>query len=171
MWILKNSKELFDNLQSHPLTSIHSIKTYDFSTLYTTIPHTRLIARLSGLIKNAFRCKNWEKALRIYCCRSYFRLLHTLLRTLPMYKNKYLDDIVRMLEFLIDNIFVECSRALLEIGWLLLLRNYMAVTVYWLTGLKFRSRISSLTCFLRRFTVDDLFLCQFTATAFADIDV
>ena len=40
MWILKNSKELLDNLQSHSLTSIHSIKTYDFSTLYTTISHT-----------------------------------------------------------------------------------------------------------------------------------
>ena len=47
MWILKNSKELLDNLQSHSLTSINSIKTYDFSTLYTTIPHTKLKARLS----------------------------------------------------------------------------------------------------------------------------
>ena len=45
MWILKNSKELLDNLQSHSLNSIHSIKTYDFSTLYTTIPHTKLKAR------------------------------------------------------------------------------------------------------------------------------
>ena len=60
MWILKNSKELLDNLQSHTLTSIHSIKTYDFSTLYTTIPHTKLKARLSELIKNAFKCKNGE---------------------------------------------------------------------------------------------------------------
>ena len=30
MWILKNSKELLDNLQSHSLSSIHSIKTYAF---------------------------------------------------------------------------------------------------------------------------------------------
>ena len=63
MWILKNSKELLDNLQSNSLTSIHKIKTYDFSTLYTTIPHTKLKARLSELIKNAFKCKNGEKAL------------------------------------------------------------------------------------------------------------
>ena len=61
MWILKDSKELLDNLQSHSLNSIHSIKTYDFSTLYTTIPHTKLKARLSELIKNAFRCKNGKK--------------------------------------------------------------------------------------------------------------
>ena len=61
--------------------------------------------------------------------------------------------------------------ALLEIGGLLHLRNSMAVTVYWLTGLKFRLRILSLTCFLRRFTIDDLVLCHFTARAFTDIDV
>ena len=54
---------------------------------------------------------------------------------------------------------------------LLCMRNCMAARVYWLTGLKFRSRILSLTCFLRRFTVDDLFLCHFTARAFNDIDV
>ena len=40
MWILKNSKELLDNFNSNSLSSIHSIKTYDFSTLYTNIPHT-----------------------------------------------------------------------------------------------------------------------------------
>ena len=45
MWILKNSKELLDNLHSHSLNSIHSIKTYGFSTLYTTISHTKLKAR------------------------------------------------------------------------------------------------------------------------------
>ena len=61
MWILKNSRELLDNLQSHSLTSIHSIKTYDLSTLYTTIPHIKLKSRLSELIKIAFRCKNGER--------------------------------------------------------------------------------------------------------------
>ena len=54
MWILKNSKELLDNLQSHSLNSINRIKTDDFSTIYTTISHTKLEARLSELIKNAF---------------------------------------------------------------------------------------------------------------------
>ena len=34
-----------------------------------------------------------------------------------------------------------------------------------------RLRILSLTCFLRRFTIDDLVLCHFTARAFTDIDV
>ena len=41
MWILKNSKELLDNFNSNSLASVNSIKTYDFSTLYTNIPHTQ----------------------------------------------------------------------------------------------------------------------------------
>ena len=39
MWILKNSKELLENLKAQSLHSVNSIKYFDFSTLYTTIPH------------------------------------------------------------------------------------------------------------------------------------
>ena len=39
IWILKNSKELLENLKAQSLHSVHSIKSFDFSTLYTTIPH------------------------------------------------------------------------------------------------------------------------------------
>ena len=78
MWILKNSKELLDNLQSHSLSSIHSIKTYDFSTLYTTIPHAKLKFRLSELIKNAFRYKMEKSVMRILWSA---RILHILLKT------------------------------------------------------------------------------------------
>jgi hypothetical protein len=36
MWILKNSKDLLDNLKSRSFSQVSSIKTFDFSTLYTT---------------------------------------------------------------------------------------------------------------------------------------
>jgi hypothetical protein len=39
MWILKNSKELLENLKSRDFSEIDSIRTYDFSTLYTTVPY------------------------------------------------------------------------------------------------------------------------------------
>ena len=61
MWILKNSKELLYNFNSNSLLSIHSIKTYDFSTIYTNIPHTKLKSRLAELIRNTFRFKNGKK--------------------------------------------------------------------------------------------------------------
>ena len=41
MWFLKNSKELLENLKVQSLHSVNSIKSFDFSTLYTTIPHDK----------------------------------------------------------------------------------------------------------------------------------
>jgi hypothetical protein len=41
MWIFKNSKERLENLKSRDFSKIDSTKTYDFSTLYTTIPHNK----------------------------------------------------------------------------------------------------------------------------------
>jgi hypothetical protein len=42
MWILKNSKDLLDNLKSRSFCQVSSIKTFDFSTQYTTLPHDKL---------------------------------------------------------------------------------------------------------------------------------
>ena len=42
MWILKNSKELSENLNTQSLHSVNSIKSFDVSILYTTIPHVKL---------------------------------------------------------------------------------------------------------------------------------
>ena len=112
MWILKNSKELLENLNSNSLASVHSIKTYDFSTLYTTIPHSKLKSRLTELIRNAFRFKNGKKRYEYIVVgykSTYFVKDHS------EAKNKYTeDDIVRMLEFLIDNIFVECGGVIFQ---------------------------------------------------------
>ena len=52
MWILKNSKDLVEQLGSQYISGVSSIRTYDFSTLYTTIPHSLLKSRLAILIKN-----------------------------------------------------------------------------------------------------------------------
>jgi hypothetical protein len=42
MWILKNSEDPLANLKAQNISQIDCIKTYDFSTLYTTIPHDEL---------------------------------------------------------------------------------------------------------------------------------
>ena len=51
MWILKNSKDLLEYIQSRPLYSCNSIKTFDFSTLWTTILHSKLKDRLRELVQ------------------------------------------------------------------------------------------------------------------------
>ena len=104
MWILKNSKELLEHLQSPNFNHITSIKSFDFSTLYTTIPQQKLKSRLATIIRNSFIHKNGNR-------RYKFRVLG---REGPYFvkehsdsKNKYTeDDIINMLEFLVDNIFV-----------------------------------------------------------------
>ena len=54
MWILKNSKELLENLKAQSLHSVNSIKSFDFSTLYTTIPHDKLKSKLKAIINQCF---------------------------------------------------------------------------------------------------------------------
>ena len=101
----KNSKDLLSNLSSPSLSQVNSIKTYDFSTLYTNIPHDDLKNRLKDLIFQCFFSKKEKrryKFLVIGHSSTYFVKYHT---DSP---NKYTeDDIVNMLNFLIDNIFVE----------------------------------------------------------------
>ena len=50
MSILKNSKDILDNLKSRSFSQVSSIKTFDFSTLYTTLPHDKLKTRLKETI-------------------------------------------------------------------------------------------------------------------------
>ena len=54
MWILKNSKELLDHLKSPNFNLITNNKSFDFSTLYTTIPNQKLKSRLATIIRNSF---------------------------------------------------------------------------------------------------------------------
>ena len=61
MWILKNSKELLENLKAQSLHSVNSIKYFDFSTLYTTIPHDKLKSKLKEIINQCFFHKNGNR--------------------------------------------------------------------------------------------------------------
>ena len=78
---------------------ITNIKSFDFSTLYTTIPHQKLKSRLATIIRNSFIHKNWKSEIQIL--RPYFVREHS------DSKSKYTEeDIIRMLGFLVGNIFV-----------------------------------------------------------------
>ena len=104
MWILKNSKELLDHLKPSNFNLITNIKSFDFSTLYTTIPHHKLKCRLATIIKNSFIHQNGNlryKYLVLGREGPYFVREHS------DSKSKFTEeDIIRMLEFLVDNIFV-----------------------------------------------------------------
>ena len=58
MWILKNSARLLSSLDQLDIRTITSVQTFDFSTLYTSIPNDLLKSRISNLVHNAFRKKD-----------------------------------------------------------------------------------------------------------------
>ena len=104
MWIFKNSKELLEHLKSPNFNHITSIKSFDFSTLYTTIPYDKLKDRLASIIQNSFMFINGNRRYKYLVFgheESYFVKEHS------DSKHKYSeDDIIKMLEFLVDSIFV-----------------------------------------------------------------
>jgi hypothetical protein len=59
MWILKNFKDLLDSLKSRSFSQVSSIKTFDFSTLYTTLPDYKLKTRIKETIHKAFSLRNY----------------------------------------------------------------------------------------------------------------
>jgi len=105
MWILKNSKDLLEYIQSRSLSSCNSIKLFDFSTLYTTIPHSKLKDKLRELVQQCFLKKNSQRRYKYLVLGrdiSYF-VKHSSDST----KKFSETDIFNMLEFLIDNIFIK----------------------------------------------------------------
>jgi hypothetical protein len=104
MWIPKNSKDLLEYIQSRSISSCNNIKTFDFSTLYTTIPHSKLKNKLREFVQLCFIKKNGQRRYKYLVLgrdRSYFVKHHS-----DSTKKFSETDIFNMLEFLIDNIFV-----------------------------------------------------------------
>ena len=62
-WSIKNSTEILYKLKTKRFQA-STIFTYDFSTLYTTLPHNLIRNQLVDLIENTFRC---EKVLYLAC--------------------------------------------------------------------------------------------------------
>ena len=101
---LKRSVDMTTWQQSQNFNLITNIKSFDFFTLYTTIPHQKLKSRLASLIRNSFLHKNVNRRYKYLVLGRegpYFVKEHS------DSKSKYTEeDIIKVLEFLVDNIFV-----------------------------------------------------------------
>ena len=106
MWIVKNSSSLLSSLDQLDVRTATSVQTNDFSTLYTSIPHNLLKSRIAALIHNSFKRRNGSNRytnIKITSGKGYF--IDTIN---PGGDNLYTaDQICRMVEFMIDNIFVK----------------------------------------------------------------
>ena len=96
MWILKNSKDLLEYIQFRSLSSCNSIKTFDISTLYATIPHSKLKDKLRELVQLCFIKNNGQRRYKYLVLGK-----HNSNST----KKFSETDIFNMLEFMIDNLF------------------------------------------------------------------
>ena len=83
-----------------------SVQTFDFSTLYISIPHDLLKSRISNLVHNAFREKDGSvRYTHIKVTRAQGYFTHDIN---GCGDNMYTaDNICKMIELLIDNIFVQ----------------------------------------------------------------
>ena len=112
MWILKNSTNLLSSLGHLRVHRATFIQTFEFSTLYTSIPHDLLKSHVSNNINNAFKHKNGATRythIKVRRNKSYFT-------SDPLNgDNKYTaNDICKTTEFLVDNMYVRFDGQLLR---------------------------------------------------------
>ena len=138
MWILKNSTNLLSSLSHLGVHRAISIQTFHFSTLYTSIPHDLLKSRMNSIVNNAFKYKNGATRythIRVGRNRSYFT-------SDPLNgDNKYTaNDICKMIEFLVDNIYVRFDGQFSD-KWLAFQWEQI-VPHYWLTCFSIPTKMS-----------------------------
>ena len=111
MWILKNSTSLLSSLDQPDVRIATSVKTFDFSTLYTSIPHDLLKSRISNFVHNAFRKKDGSvRYTHIKVARAQWYFTDDINGGVD---NMYTaDNICKMTEFLVENIFVQFGERL-----------------------------------------------------------
>ena len=98
-WSVKNSLEVLDKLRSLNC-QFKSIDSYDFSTLYTTLPHTLIKQKFSYLIKWSFR----KSGCDYICCNRYKSFFSD--DRYEKYTVWTCEDMIKAIDFLLDNIYV-----------------------------------------------------------------
>ena len=97
-WSIKNSGDVLNKLST--FDSVSSLSTYDFSTLYTSLPHNLIKEKLSALIRKTFARENKE----FLACNSDNAFFTD--RNVSRYSHWTCDEVCKALNFLLDNIFV-----------------------------------------------------------------
>jgi len=101
MWIIHNSNSVHTKIaRSNSEKRSRHLRTYDFSTLYTSIPHKKLKFRIAKVIRDAF-ADSKKSFISIY--------KHNAKWTDNPRKNTLAwtcEDIIKHIDWLIDNIYV-----------------------------------------------------------------
>ena len=98
-WSIKNSGDVIDKFKSINFKA-ESISSYDFSNMYTTLPHEKIKDRLSKLIKWCF-----DREGKTFLCTSETKGFFSAV-DYNSYKSWTRSELCKALSFLLDNIFV-----------------------------------------------------------------
>ena len=98
-WSVKNSLDVLDKIRSYQ-GQYNSVESYDFSTLYTTLPHNLIKQKFTYLFKWTFE----KSGCDYICCNSFKSFFSN--DTYKNYTNFTCLECINALEFLLDNIFV-----------------------------------------------------------------
>ena len=98
MWIVDNAVEVLENLSICNQKSVRNVRTFDFSTLYTSIPHKKLKERIAMVINQCFNTD----------ARRFMRIGGTS-ASWSKTRGNYSwdkDQLINHINYLIDNIYV-----------------------------------------------------------------
>ena len=100
MWIITNSLDVIRALEEKQL-SLNHVSTWDFSTLYTSLPHAQLKKQLHDLLERVFNTKG-----KSFIATNNFRTFWANDKTSTRYTYFSCRELGLAIDFLIDNIYV-----------------------------------------------------------------
>ena len=100
-WIIDNSLHFMDKIKDNGL---HHMQTFDFSTLYTALPHVEIKTRLKRIFQKIFK-REAKPYINVNAVKAYFSA--SLTNNLCSFRE---TDMIEVLDFILDNIYVKCGR-------------------------------------------------------------
>jgi len=108
MWIVDNSVEILKKIEQCNKKTVRNIRTYDFSTLYTSIPHKDLKKRIEKIIDQCFNKSN-RRYISIGKTQANWNITRS--KNNPSWTK---TETVEHINYLIDNIYVMCGDSLFK---------------------------------------------------------
>ena len=103
-WIINNSQQVLTTIQNlNATTKPKCFNSFDFSTLYTNIPHGSLKSNLCELIREAFKVRGASYLIVDKNGKAHWSQTPSLS---DKCRNIDMNKLIEMLDYLIDNIFI-----------------------------------------------------------------
>ena len=105
-WVINNSTEVTNTLEK--LRHARALDSFDFSTLYTNIPHSQLKTHMEELIRNAYTTRDGS---HMALGKDY---AYWTSRPVANTHNLTVNQLVEMFNFLTDNVYIQIGSAVYQ---------------------------------------------------------